>query len=86
LSASIACSFIRFAVTFTFGSTNNGIISNFKTMKTKIAIIATGVLLSAGVAVHVTHHCPLQQLKANVTHTAPAPANSTVKPAAVDLH
>ncbi|HWB28021.1 MAG TPA: hypothetical protein VG738_21255 [Chitinophagaceae bacterium] len=56
-------------------------------MKTKIALISTGVLLSAGVAMHVTHHCPLHELKAAEAKTAPAaaPANADAKPATVVL-
>ncbi|HVX50891.1 MAG TPA: hypothetical protein VHB48_12080 [Chitinophagaceae bacterium] len=56
-------------------------------MKAKVAIISTGVLLSAVTFVHVTHHCPLQMLKGSAAKTtaAPAPANADAKPATVVL-
>jgi len=56
-------------------------------MKTKIAIISSGILLSAGVGLHVAHYCPLQHLKANTAHTtqAPAQASNEAKPGTVTL-
>jgi len=48
-------------------------------MKTKIALISTGVVLSAVATVHITHHCPLQQLHSAVAKTAPAPAANDAK-------
>jgi len=50
-------------------------------MKTKIALIATGTLLSAGVTMHLNHYCPLQHLHHSISNTTTAPASSAeVKP------
>lgn len=54
-------------------------------MKTKIAVISAGVVLSAVATVHITGHCPLQQLHNAATKTAAAPAAADAKPNTVVL-
>lgn len=51
----------------------------------KVAIISSGVLLSAGVGMHAAHYCPLQHLKAKTTAVAPAQATNEAKPGTVTL-
>lgn len=44
-------------------------------MRTKIILLSTTVLLSAGITMHHARYCPLQHLKAALAHHhAPAPA------------
>lgn len=53
----------------------------------KIAIITSGVLLSAGIGMHAAHYCPLQDvLHAQKTAAAaPAPVTNEAKPGTVTL-
>jgi len=52
----------------------------------KIAIVSSGLLLSAGVGMHVAHYCPLQHLMhAKTMAAAPAPTTNEAKPGTVTL-
>lgn len=51
----------------------------------KIAIISSGVLLSAGVSMHMAHYCPLQHLKAKTAAAAPSPTANEAKPGTVTV-
>jgi hypothetical protein len=60
-------------------------------MRTKIALISTTLLLSAGITMHHFRYCPLQHLKSYVSHHKATPptakdAKTTVSAAVVALN
>lgn len=51
-------------------------------MRTKIVLISSTVLLSAGMTMHHFRYCPLQHLKSALAHHQPAKAPKDAKTAA----
>ena len=54
-------------------------------MSTKIILISSTVLLSAGITMHHFRYCPLQHLKAAVAHHQPAKAQKDARDAKTQM-